>query len=69
MNRVFISDRGDDRNDGRTRETAVYSWDRAVKLCDENAEIRLMQSEPNLQRLHKEIKRREAKSDVGAQET
>jgi hypothetical protein len=30
---IYISDFGDDRNDGLTRETAIYSWQRAVKLC------------------------------------
>jgi hypothetical protein len=34
MTRVYISDNGGDQNDGRTRETAIYSWTRAVKLCD-----------------------------------
>jgi hypothetical protein len=34
MTRVYISDYGNDKNDGRTRETAIYSWTRAVKLCD-----------------------------------
>ena len=26
MNRIYISDNGDDKNDGRTRHTAIYSW-------------------------------------------
>ena len=38
MNRVYISERGDDKNDGRTPETPVYSWERALKLCDGNTE-------------------------------
>ena len=42
MNRIYISDHGDDKNDGRTRETAIYSWKRAIKLCDGNAEAHLM---------------------------
>jgi hypothetical protein len=34
MTRIYISDFGDDRNDGLTKKTAIYSWQRAVKLCD-----------------------------------
>ena len=45
MNRIYISDHGDDKNDGRTRETAIYSWKRAIKLCDGNAEAHLMQGD------------------------
>ena len=58
MNRIFISDDGDDTNDGRTRETAIYSWRRAVTLCDGNAEAHLMQGDATLQRLVQEIERR-----------
>ena len=43
MTRIFISDDSDDRNDGLTRETAIYSWQQAVKLCDGNTETNLMQ--------------------------
>ena len=31
MTRVYISDYGNDKNDGRTRETAIYSLTHAVK--------------------------------------
>ena len=34
MTRIYISDDGDEKNDGLTRETAIYSWKREVKLCD-----------------------------------
>jgi hypothetical protein len=51
------SDPGDDKNDGRTRETAIYSWTRAIKLCDGNAEAHLMQGDATLQRLAQEIER------------
>ena len=55
MNRIYISDRGDDKNDGRT---AIFSWKRAIKLCDGNAEAHLMQGDATLQRLAQEIERR-----------
>ena len=58
MNRIYISDHGDDKNDGRMRETAIYSWTRAIKLCDGNAETHLMQGDATLQRLAREIERR-----------
>ena len=45
MTRIYISDAGDDRNDGLARETAIYSWQRAVKLCDGNTETNLMQGD------------------------
>ena len=56
MNRVYISERGNDKNDGRTPETPVYSWERALKLCDGNTEAHLMDG-PTLQRLNLEIER------------
>ena len=61
MNRIYISDHGDDQNDGRTRDTAIYSWTRAIKLCDGNAEAHLMQGDATLQRL---IGNREAKGKL-----
>ena len=59
MTRIYISDAGDDRNDGLTRETAIYSWQRAVKLCDGNTEANLIQGDANLQRLVGEITKRQ----------
>jgi hypothetical protein len=56
MNRIYISDHGDDKNDGR--KTAIYSWTRAIKLCEGNAEAHLMQGGATLQRLAQEIERR-----------
>ena len=50
MNRVYISERGNDKNDGRTPETPVYSWERALKLCDGNTEAHLMDG-PTLEQL------------------
>jgi hypothetical protein len=45
MNRIYIGEHGDDKNDGRSRETPIYSWKRAVKLCDGNSEMRLMEGQ------------------------
>ena len=65
MTRIYISDGGDDRNDGLTRETAICSWQRAVKLCDGNTETNLIQNDATLERLAGEIakRRRMAGSD------
>jgi len=46
------------KNEGRMRETAIYSWKRAIKLRDGNAEAHLVQGDATLQRLAKEIERR-----------
>src|SRR6476659_1731806 len=58
MRKQSSSDHGDDKNDGCTRHTAIYSWTRAIKLCDGNAEAHLMQGDATLQRLVQEIERR-----------
>ena len=58
MTRIYISDDGDDRNDGLTTETAIYSWQRAVKLCDGDSEKYLMQGGATLERLLQEVERR-----------
>ena len=65
MTRIYISDAGDDRNDGLTRETAIYSWQRAVKLCDGNTESNLIQNDATLERLVGEITKRRR---IGARE-
>jgi hypothetical protein len=41
--------------------TAIYSWTRAVKLCDGNTETNLLQGDATLQRLTEEIERRKKK--------
>jgi hypothetical protein len=56
MNRIYISDHGDDKNDGRTRETAIYSWKRAIKLCDGNAEAHLMQGDARCKGLLRKLR-------------
>jgi hypothetical protein len=33
MTRIYISEHGSDKNDGRTRQTPIYSWKRASKLA------------------------------------
>jgi hypothetical protein len=58
MTRIYISAFGDDRNDGLTRQTAIYSWQRAVKICDGSIDNHLMQDDASLKRLAEEVTRR-----------
>jgi hypothetical protein len=58
MNTIYISNDGHDKNDGQTKETAIYSWGRAMRLCKGVAETKLMQGAVTLKRLHEEIRRR-----------
>jgi hypothetical protein len=39
MSRIYISESGSDRNDGLTKQTAIYSWKRARKLFTGHMEI------------------------------
>jgi hypothetical protein len=39
MTRIYVSENGSDRNDGLTRESAIYSWKRARKLLSGHLEI------------------------------
>ena len=40
MNRIYISDHGDDKNDGRTRETAIYSCTRETAIYSSKRAIK-----------------------------
>ena len=53
MTTIYISDYGDDENDGRTKDTAIYSWGRAMQLCNSSTETNLMQGGATLKRLHR----------------
>jgi hypothetical protein len=39
MTRIYISEHGSDKNDGRTRQMPIYSWKRARKLSTGHMEI------------------------------
>jgi hypothetical protein len=39
MTRIYISDSGNDKNDGLTKQTPIYSWKRARKLFTGQIEI------------------------------
>ena len=56
MTRIYISENGNDKNDGRTKETAIYSWKRARKLSTAYMQINV-DSTAARQRLMQEIDR------------
>ena len=57
MQTIYISNHGDDTNDGITAETPVRSWERVVKLCRRAQAIYPMEAD-TLSRLTAEIERK-----------
>jgi hypothetical protein len=55
MTRVY-SERGNDKNDGLTQQSPIYSWKRARKLFTGHMEIRV-DSAATRRRLMKELKK------------
>jgi hypothetical protein len=55
MQHIFISNSGNDENDGLTRQAPVCSWKRVKALCKGNNEMFLMEGYATLMRLKKEI--------------
>jgi hypothetical protein len=54
---IYISETGDDALDGRSAQTAIRSWWRAVALADGNSQLHLMNLR-TLEWLTKEIEDR-----------
>jgi hypothetical protein len=52
---IYISNHGSDENDGRTRETPIFSWARAKKVCTGKNEVHLMEGDVTLERIKREI--------------
>ena len=60
MPEIFISESGDDKNDGR-ENTPIHSWERYLKLKTGNDRIIILgDAEKIIKRLRKEIKKKEA---------
>jgi hypothetical protein len=57
MQTIYISNYGDDKNDGITAETPVRSWERVVKLCRGGQAIYPMEAD-TLSRLTAEIEQK-----------
>lgn len=69
MRKIYVSDSGNDKDDGLTEKTAIRSWQRFIELCEGNDEIIIMgNTETGKMRLIAEIdkKGRVAQGAVGA---
>jgi hypothetical protein len=55
MKKIYVSNDGDDRNDGLTDETPVLSWRRVLMLCKSANEVHLMEGDATRLRLLNEI--------------
>jgi hypothetical protein len=63
MTAVFISDFGDDKNDGCHEDTPIYSWARSLKLKSGHDQIRIVGNvEAIIARLKAEIDARNKRS-------
>ena len=58
MTRIYISERGSDRNDGLTRETAIHSWKKARQLANAYMEISVDGSATRKRLIHEMLGRR-----------
>jgi len=57
MQQIFVSNSGNDENDGLTRQAPVRSWKRIKSLCKGNNEMFLMEGDATLMRLQKKLMR------------
>jgi hypothetical protein len=55
MQTIFVSNNGDDQNDGLSRQTPVFSWERLCSLCTGDHEMFLLEGADTLTRLGHEI--------------
>ena len=42
MRKIYVSDSGNDKDDGRSAKTPIRSWQRFIQLCEGNDEIIIM---------------------------
>jgi hypothetical protein len=57
MATIYISDKGDDKNDGLTENTPIHSWGRYLKLKTGSDQITILgDAEKTITRLRREIK-------------
>lgn len=42
MRKIYVSDSGNDKDNGLTQKTPVRSWQRFIQLCEGNDEIIIM---------------------------
>jgi hypothetical protein len=65
MQQIFVSNGGNDENDGLTRQTPVRSWKRVKALCKGNNEMFLMEGDTTLMRLKKQMDEAAERVDFG----
>jgi hypothetical protein len=44
MRKIYVSDSGNDQDDGLSEKTPIRSWQRFIQLCEGNDEIIIMGS-------------------------
>jgi hypothetical protein len=54
MERIFISNKGDDQKDGLSRENAIKSWKRLMEVSRGNAEWTYVEGNATRERLENE---------------
>jgi hypothetical protein len=55
MRKIYVSDSGNDKNDGHTSKAPIRSWQRFIELCEGNDEIIIMGADTVRMRLIAEI--------------
>ena len=59
MRKIYVSDSGNDKDDGLSAKTPVRSWQRFIQLCEGNDEIIIMgDADTGKMRLIAEIEKR-----------
>ena len=68
MRKIYVSDSGNDKNDGLTSTTPIRSWQRFIELCVGNDEIIIMGTDTVRMRLIAEIDKKSRISQMPAPE-
>jgi hypothetical protein len=66
MRKIYVSDSGQDKNDGLTSTTPIRSWQRFIELCAGNDEIIIMGTDKVRMRLIAEIDKKSRLSQMRA---
>ena len=66
LRKIYVSDSGDDKDNGLTSKTPVRSWQRFIELCEGNDEIIIMGADTVRMRLIAEIDKKSRTSQMPA---
>ena len=69
MRKIYVSDSGQDKNDGLSNTTPIRSWQRFIELCAGNDEIIIMGTDQVRMRLVAEIDKKSRLSQKPAPES